>query len=47
MLKEAADFLAEDVPVMPLCFRVSFAATRQGIRAMTDDYSGTRVVRYA
>jgi peptide/nickel transport system substrate-binding protein len=42
VLREAADLLAEDVAVLPLYFRVSFAAMRQGIRAMIDDYPGTR-----
>jgi peptide/nickel transport system substrate-binding protein len=42
MLKEIGQVLAEDLPVLPLYFRTSFAAVRTGVRAMVDDYRGTR-----
>jgi ABC-type transport system substrate-binding protein len=41
LLREAAEILATDVPVIPLYFRTSFAAVRTGIRAL-DDYAGTQ-----
>jgi peptide/nickel transport system substrate-binding protein len=41
VIKQMSEILAEDVPVLPLYFKMSFAAVRQGVRAMTDDYPGT------
>jgi peptide/nickel transport system substrate-binding protein len=41
VIKQMADILAEDVPVLPLYFKMSFVAVRHGVRAMTDDYPGT------
>ena len=38
ILKEGADILASDLPVMPLYFRIAFAVTTNGVRAL-DDYS--------
>ncbi len=42
LLRQTGEILATDVPVLPLYFKTSFAAVRQGIRAMRDDYPGTR-----
>ena len=41
VIKQMADILAEDVPILPLYFKMSFVAVRQGVRAMTDDYPAT------
>ncbi len=41
VIKQMGDILAEDVPVLPLYFKMSFVAVRQGVRAMTDDYPAT------
>jgi peptide/nickel transport system substrate-binding protein len=38
ILKEMADILASDLPVMPLYFRIAFAVTTNGVRAL-DDYA--------
>ncbi|HEY3116384.1 MAG TPA: hypothetical protein VGK54_06560, partial [Chloroflexota bacterium] len=41
VIKQMADILAEDVPVLPLYFKTSFVAVRQGVRAMIEDYPAT------
>jgi peptide/nickel transport system substrate-binding protein len=44
VLRDMADIMAEDLPVIPLYFRPAFTAVRRGIHALKDDYPGTRNV---
>jgi len=39
LLREAGEIMAEDLPMMPLYYRTTFAAVRKGVRALTDDFS--------
>ncbi|MBM2810586.1 MAG: hypothetical protein HW416_1345 [Chloroflexi bacterium] len=40
-MKEMASVLVDELPVMPLYFRIGFAATGRGVNALTADYPGT------
>ncbi|MPZ13674.1 MAG: hypothetical protein GEU73_04505 [Chloroflexi bacterium] len=40
VLRDAGELLAADLPALPIYFRTAFAAVRQGVKALTDDYTG-------
>lgn len=42
VLREMGELLATDLPALPLYFAPAFAAMNRGVRALVDDYAGTR-----
>lgn len=42
ILREMGELLATDLPALPMYYRTVFAVVARGVRALTDDYVGTR-----
>ncbi|HZT07633.1 MAG TPA: ABC transporter substrate-binding protein [Chloroflexota bacterium] len=40
VLREIGEFLAEELPLMPMIYQVTFAAVRANVHALTDDFLG-------
>jgi peptide/nickel transport system substrate-binding protein len=43
ILKDAGSILAEDLPALPVYFRVVMSGVRKGVRALVDDYQGAQL----
>jgi peptide/nickel transport system substrate-binding protein len=43
ILKDVGTILAEDLPALPVYFRVVMSAVKKGVRALVDDYQGAQL----